>query len=462
MGAQGGRLRRARGPGARREPARALRGGRLRAYRPQRDFLTLLNLGGGEALAAKWGVALRGRGAFRLKDWIDRRFVRRFRVLDGDGAPARRLPRAAGDGRRRWSAAAAPRRSAAPALERALARLPKAPVDASVQIGLAEPDDAALVALPRGDRLLATIDAFRAFTDDPWWVGRVAAVNAVSDVFAKGGRARHALALVNVPEAEPRRGEETLYQVLAGVRAALDPLGVSLVGGHSTQGGALYVGLTVTGDLEGEPLRASGLAAGQCLILSKPLGSGVLLAADMRVCCPGAQLAPLLEGLARTNADAARMARAAGATGCTDVSGFGLAGHLGGARARERRVGACVRARAAGVARRTRAARARRAQHLPRAERAAARRDRDRRGRRADDRELLFDPQTSGGLLFGVAPQRAAEAVAALRAAGDRAAAVIGASRRARSDGIAFEVVAGDEARILTSDARVPYPIPWP
>ena len=81
-----------------------------------------------------------------------------------------------------------------------------------------------------GDRLLATIDAFRAFTDDPWWVGRVAAANAVSDVLAKGGRARHALALVNVPDADPRRAEETLYQVLAGVRATLDPLGVSLVG----------------------------------------------------------------------------------------------------------------------------------------------------------------------------------------------------------------------------------------
>ena len=88
---------------------------------------------------------------------------------------------------------------AAPALARALARLPKAPVDPSVRIGLAEPDDAALFATPSGDALLATIDAFRAFTDDPWWVGRVAAVNAVSDVLAKGGRARHALALVNVP-----------------------------------------------------------------------------------------------------------------------------------------------------------------------------------------------------------------------------------------------------------------------
>jgi selenide,water dikinase len=78
----------------------------------------------------------------------------------------------------------------APALDARSRGSPKAPLDPSVRIGLAEPDDAALLALPRGDALLATIDAFRAFTDDPFWVGRVAAVNAVSDVLAKGGRAR--------------------------------------------------------------------------------------------------------------------------------------------------------------------------------------------------------------------------------------------------------------------------------
>ena len=326
-------------------------GGRLRAYRPQRDFLTLLNLGGGEAIAAKWGVAFRGRGAWRLKDWIDRRFVDRFRVLDERGAPTAdtAAPRAMG-GEMECGGCAA--KVAAPALARALARLPKAPADPSVRIGLAEPDDAALVATPSGDALLATIDAFRAFTDDPWWVGRVAAVNAVSDVLAKGGRARHALALVNVPESDPLRGEETLYQVLAGVRAALDPLGVSLVGGHTTQGGELYVGLAITGELGGEPLPASGLAAGQSLVLSKPLGSGVLLAADMRGLLPGARLATALRG-ARAR-ECRRCAR--GARGRRD--GLHRRDRLRtrrpsrGALAREPRVGASVRRRAAGVARR--------------------------------------------------------------------------------------------------------------
>jgi selenide, water dikinase len=418
-----------------------LSGGRQRAYHPQRDYLTLLNLGDREAIAAKWGLALRGRSAYRLKDWIDRRFVERFRVLAADGAPAPGFPAMEGEPMECGGCAA---KVGAPALERALARLAKAPVDASVRIGLAEPDDAALVALPRGDALLATIDAFRAFTDDPFQVGRIAAVNAVSDVLAKGGRARHALAIVNVPDADPRRGEETLFQVLAGVRAALDPLGVSLVGGHTTQGGELYVGLAITGDLDGEPLRASGLAPGQRLVLTKPLGSGVLLAADMRGLLRGTQLMPLYQGLARANADAARVAREFGATGCTDVSGFGLAGHLA---ALARASGVSARLFASSLpawpgARELLARGVRSTYHEQnergRAEIAAA------PGVAASDRELCFDPQTSGGLLFGVDPARAAEAVRALREAGDRDAAVIGAVASPRADKIAIELVPGE------------------
>jgi selenide,water dikinase len=415
-----------------------LSGGQLRTYRPQRDFLALLNLGGGEAIAAKWGAAFRGRAAWRLKDWIDRRFVERFRVLDETGAPAASAPPEMAGAMECGGCAA---KVSAPALSHALARLPKAPADASVRIGLAEADDAALVATPRGDALLASIDAFRAFTDDPWWVGRVAAVNAVSDVFAKGGRARHALALVNVPEADPRRAEETLFQVLAGMRTALDPLGVSLVGGHTTQGGELYVGLAITGELAGEPLPAGGLAAGQRLVLSKPLGSGVLLAADMRGLLPGERLAPLYEGLARANADAARVAREFGATGCTDVTGFGLAGHLA-ALLRASRASACLFARALPAWPGTRELLARGVRSTYHDQNASLR---DAiavaAGVGAEDRALIFDPQTSGGLLFGVDAARAVDAVQALRAAGDGAATVIGIVGPPRADRIVIELV---------------------
>jgi len=425
-----------------------LRGGRLRDYAPQRDFLTLLNLGDGAALGAKWGLAARGRGVVRWKDRIDRRFMRRFQVLDATGAPAEGFPSRESMGMEEMPCGGCAAKVGAGALDAALARLAKAPDDPSVRVGLAERGDAALLALPRGDRVLATVDAFRAFTDDPWWVGRVAAVNAISDVLAMGGRARHALALVNVPEEDADRAEETLFQVLSGVRAALDPLGVSLVGGHSTSGGDLYVGLSVMGDPEGEPLPRSGLAPGDRLVLTKALGTGVLLAADMRGLLPGPDLAALLGALARPNLEAARVAREVETGACTDVSGFGLAGH------------ASELLRASGVSARLHAGAL---PAWPAARELLARglrstyHEQNARGRRGiaveagvdrADAELLFDPQTSGGLLFGVAAARAGEALAALRAAGDADAAVIGEVAPPRADGVSLALAPG----------RVPHP----
>ena len=377
-------------------------GGRLRAYRPQRDFLTLLNLGGGEAIAAKWGVAFRGRSAWRLKDRIDRRFVDRFRVLDERRRPHGRLRRAAGDGESEMECGGCAAKVAAPALARALARLPKAPVDPSVRIGLAEPDDAALVATPSGDALLATIDAFRAFTVDPWWVGRVAAVNAVSDVLAKGGRARHALALVNVPESDPLRGEETLYPGARGrARRARSARRVARRRAHDPGRRALR--------RSRDHRRARRRAAARLRPRRGPVARAQQAArqrgsARRRHARPlaGCAARAALEGLARANADAARVAREVGATGCTDVTGFGLAGHLA-ALLRASRASACLFANELPALPGARELLARGVRSTFHDQNARLRGTvRWPRASAAEDRELIFDPQTSGGLLFGV------------------------------------------------------------
>jgi selenide,water dikinase len=410
----------------------------LRRYRPQRDFLALLNLGDGRALGSKRGLAFGGRLVWRWKDRIDRRFVERFRVLGEGGAPAPGFPSPAamGASEEAMECGGCAAKLGAAELARALARLPRSEPDAAVALGLDPPDDAAALRRPGGELLLATLDAFRPFTDDPWLVGRVAAVNAASDVFAKGGRARHALALVTLPEREPGRAEQTLYEVLAGVRAALDPLGISLVGGHTTTGSELFVGLAVLGELApGErPLALADARPGDALVLTKPLGTGVLLAADARGLARGAWLEAALASMLRPNADAARVARTCGAGGATDVSGFGLAGHLAElARASglvaELRLAAipalpgALGLLARGVRSSAHAQNARFRDAL--AEPAA------RPGEPA--LELLFDPQTSGGLLFSLPPERAAQAVAALREAGDASAATIGTLREARA-----------------------------
>ncbi|MEM7410231.1 MAG: selenide, water dikinase SelD [Myxococcota bacterium] len=421
-----------------------LRGGALQRYRPQRDFLALLNTGNREALGAKWGFTAQGARVWRLKDWIDRRFMDRFQVLDAQGRPRSSFPSAESMGMEEMECGGCAAKVGATPLAAALARLPKAPEDPSVRLGLAEPDDAAAFELPHGDVVLATIDAFRAFSDDPFTVGRVAAVNAVSDVLAKGGQPRHALALVNVPESDPVRAEELLFQVLSGVRAALDAEGITLLGGHTTQGEDLYVGLSVTGVPGDRLLPASGLQPGDRLVLTKPLGSGVLLAADMRGELPGPLLVALLAGLSRSNAAAARIALDMGARACTDISGFGLLGHL-----RELCEASDVAARVAAAevpgwdgARDLLARGVRSTYH--------AENERARAGLvpTADpapvDLALLFDPQTSGGLLFGVAEPALEGALRALHAAGDVHAACIGTVRAAQADGIRVEIAGSD------------------
>ncbi|MBW2269541.1 MAG: selenide, water dikinase SelD [Deltaproteobacteria bacterium] len=420
---------------------RAALGGRpLRRYRPQRSFLALLNLGERRALGTKWGVVKTGRAVWRLKDWIDRRFMRRFQVLAGDGAPAASFPSAESMGMEPMECGGCAAKLAVSPLEAALARLDPAPDDPSVRLGLARPDDVAAVELPGGDVLLATIDGFPAFCDDPWLVGRVAAVNAVSDVLAKGGRPRHALALVTVPDVEPARGEDTLHQVLSGVRAALDPLGVTLLGGHTTRGPELFVGLSITGELSAgaEPLPLDGARAGDCLLLTQALGSGVLLAADMQGLARGVWVEALHAVLVRDNAAAAEIARRHAVHASTDVSGFGLAGHL------------CEMLAASGVAAElcigalpafagVRELLARGVRSTFHAQNAELRR-RIAVAATADPLgcALLFDPQTSGGLLLAVASERADAVLADLRAAGDGTAARIGVVTPPRGDGKSF------------------------
>jgi selenide,water dikinase len=392
-----------------------LTSGALRRFRPQRDFLALLNLGGKRALGGKWGLAVSGRLVWRAKDAIDRRFVARFR--------AESLPAMAGEPMACGGCAA---KLDADALARALGALPPSLRDDAVLLGLERPDDAAAFRTAAGDVLLASVDGFRAFTDDPWLVGRVAAVNAVSDVYAKGGRPRHALAWVTLAEGD---GADALAQVLAGVRAALDPLGVSLVGGHTTTGSELQVGLAVTGEVApGEALLTlAGLAVGDRLILTKALGTGVVLAADMRGVASGAWVQAAHRAMLRTNDAAAAVVRRFGARAATDVSGFGLAHHLG------------LLLRASGVAAVLDASALPalpgalellesglrstfHAQNVAAGEALSDARALEARPAGA----LLFDPQTSGGLLFGVAAERADAAVAALHAAGDEVAAVVG------------------------------------
>jgi selenide, water dikinase len=196
-------------------------------------------------------------------------------------------------------------------------------------IGLDSPDDAALISFPGAPPLLQTVDFFRAMVDDPYLFGRIAATHALNDIYAMGATPETALAIATLPPARPPIVEHDLFHMLRGGLDVLEPAGAVLVGGHSAEGAELALGFAVTGRAPtGKLLRKGGLRPGDRLILTKPLGTGVILAADGRGLAPARAVEDAIATMLQSAAPAAACLAAHGATACTDVTGFGLLGHL--------------------------------------------------------------------------------------------------------------------------------------
>jgi selenide, water dikinase len=429
------------GPPLARNLRRRARNQTPKPWRPQRRHLALISTGERYAVASRGRFKAEGRWVWRVKDWIDRRWMRRYQDVDRMAARmAARPPAAAAPGGEveamRCGGCAA--KIGPGPLSRVLKRL-AAPRAEGVVVGLEAPDDAAVVA-PGGKHLVQCVDFLRAFIDDPYVFGEIAANHALNDVFAMGGVPRHALATAVVPPGPPAKVEEALFQLLAGARACLDREGVALIGGHSSEGADLALGFAVTGEVDPDRIiRKGGLQAGDALVLTKPLGSGILFAAAMRARAGAASIATALTDMRRSHCAAAAILLAHGVTAMTDVSGFGLAGHLGEMLAAS---GAEAEVELASIPVYddvTALARAGIASTLLPENLALA--SLLRQAVDAPTRALLFDPQTSGGLLAGIPAGNAAACLAQLQAAGYADAAVIG---RVRNTGLSAQEVGID------------------
>lgn len=305
----------------------------LTPFRPQRRTLSLLNTADGAALLTYGAVAWKGRLARRLKERIDRAWMEKFTptsMVPSAGSPAgveeSYTMRCGGCGSKISS----------DVLSAVLRRI-EVGDDPRVVLGVRGGEDAAVHRLRpelyggKPDQLLEvqTVDYFKSFVDDPYLFGRIAAMHAVSDLFAMNARPFSALAIVALPYARGPVQEALLYELLSGATHTLRQAGMTLTGGHTTEGAELALGFSVTGHAEEDRLfRKSALQPGDVLILTKPVGSGALLAAWMRGACRAVWFDPLIETLLRSNGPAADIFSRHGVTACTDITGFGLAGHL--------------------------------------------------------------------------------------------------------------------------------------
>jgi selenide,water dikinase len=300
------------------------------------------------------------------------------------------------------------------------------PTDANVLVGLERADDAGVYKVTDDIALIQTVDFFTPIVDDPYWFGQIAAANALSDVYAMGGVPKTAMNLVAFPLKD--MDISILRQIIQGGLDKMTEAGVVLVGGHSVEDKELKYGLSVTGFIHPDRiLTKKDLRAGDRLILTKPLGTGIVNTAIKGGLASDEIIERVTQLMATLNRKAAEVMSRYPVHGCTDITGFGLLGHMAemvsdtlfGIRVMSREIPMLPEAlEYAGIG------------LVP----AGAYKNREFRECMVDfapsvDRliqDILFDPQTSGGLLIGVQRDRAGDLVAELKDKGIDEAAVIG------------------------------------
>lgn len=432
-----------------------LSGGRPVEWRPQKTFLGIIGTGDPRICVASSGsMVLEASWLWELKDWIDRKWMAGYThmlpkialEMQRKMEDNLRIPEVARNGKNKEAlhvlrhanmrCGGCGAKVGATVLSRVMKRLKietKMSTRSEVIVGLDAPDDAAVVrALPSNMAAVHTVDFFRSFGVDPFVFGRISANHALSDCHAMGAQPITALAIAVVPFAVESVVEETLFQMMAGAVEALSEVGCVLIGGHTCEGNELSLGFAVNGAVEtSRVLQKGGMRPGEKLILTKPIGTGTLFAAHMRVQAEGRWIASALESMTKSNFQAAQCLESYEASACTDITGFGVLGHLN-EMLKASDVGAtldletlpimdgaleCVTEKQIFSTLQPANLRLRHAvENLKDAV--------------TDEKyPLLFDPQTSGGLLASVPASKADACVSALRKLGYNRSCVIGSVR---------------------------------
>ena len=409
----------------------------LTVFRPQKTFLSLLACGEQTAFACKLGglmPSFSGHWVWRLKDRIDRRFMAMFSGLTmADEKGAMQAVPDVISGEKQADSSTAMRcggcgaKVGASVLSRVMARL--APVEhEGVVLGLKSPDDASAIEIPTEHVLVQSVDVFRALLDDPYVLGQISAEHALSDLFAMNARPHSALAIATLPYGAEAIVERDLFQIMSGAVAVLNENNCALIGGHTSEGADLSLGFSVNGTCKAQQLlQKSQVKVGHQLILTQPLGTGTLFAAHAQLAAKGQWISQAITGMQLSNRLAGEIFFRHKASACTDITGFGLLGHLlemikptgHGASIRLNQLpvlDGALECFAQGISSSLQLQN-RHSQHLIKEYKT---------WQAHSVYPILFDPQTSGGLLASVAEHEAESCLQALHRAGYKQACTIG------------------------------------
>ena len=405
----------------------------LKEHRPQRQFLSLLATGNQRAIASKGRMYFSGAWVWKLKDYIDQSFMQKLNDLPEkpsmsaqqcdhillDDQDSIDKMRCGGCGAKVASSILSK------TLKQVTADIPPHSRD-DIIIGLESPDDAAVVSTS-GKALVQSVDQFRSIIDDPYIFAKIATTHALSDLHAMACDPQSALSIVAMPFAGSKIQQRELYQLSYGVIEELNAAGCTLTGGHTSEASELSLGLAVNGLIDVQDIKTkTGVSANQQLILTKPLGTGVIMAAHMQAIAKGAEVQACLQSMLHSNQQAASILKEHQSTAMTDLTGFGLIGHLlemlrhsdlvchlklsaiplieGAARLSAQGISSSL--------------------YEKNHEASLSIIDREK-WQQHSQYPLLFDPQTSGGLLAWVDADKTAQCLTALKQAGFSSATII-------------------------------------
>lgn len=437
-----------------------LLGKALAEWTPQESFLGIIGTADGSAIASKGPCGVEGEFIWKLKDKIDREWMSQYstklpdkeqmmeemaqlkRGREGsDGsddvpAVARDMGQETIDmlSKAKMRCGGCGSKVGAQVLQRVLKKVADRTIRRE-EVVSGPGDDAALVKPPdQGEYSVHTIDYFRSFIADPYVFGKIAAVHALSDIHAMNAQPVTALALCVIPYGPESHVEDSLTQLLAGAMDVLAAEGCALVGGHTSEGAEMALGLSVNGSAHPSMIFPKGPPQpGYMLVLTKGIGTGTLLAADMRARAHGRWIANAIESMTQSNGPAAKILAEHHCSTCSDVTGFGLLGHLVEMleyNDHQDKIPAAARLNLGDIPTLLGATRCIEAGIFsslsPQNARCARVVDNVSFGQGKPTYPLLYDPQTSGGLLASVPRNEAEKVVEKLRNAGYRQACIIG------------------------------------